>query len=268
MKKVFVYAMAGALLVSSCGSYTASGAYTGSSFGSILGSAIGGLSDGPRGSDWGSIIGMAGGAVVGAAIGNAADKAQERRIQQKREEIQDRMSQRDYQYNQRDYQNDGYDYQYNGVQGSGYDPNNGGDDRIDLNIGNGPGSAVTPVAPSKNYQGQGLEIGRIHFVDDNRNGVLEPGEIGRITFEVRNRTANTLYDVRPDVAEITGNRHIFVSPAARVEQIGPGKGIRYTAMIKGDSRLKNGEAVFRIQAQQGSGRTASAVQEINVRTQR
>ena len=235
MKKVFVYAMAGALLVSSCGSYTASGAYTGSSLGSILGSAIGGLSDGPRGSDWGSIIGMAGGAVVGAAIGNAADN---------------------------------YDYQYNGVQGSGYDPNNGGDDRIDLNIGNGPGSAVTPVAPSKNYQGQGLEIGRIHFVDDNRNGVLEPGEIGRITFEVRNRTANTLYDVRPDVAEITGNRHIFVSPAARVEQIGPGKGIRYTAMIKGDSRLKNGEAVFRIQAQQGSGRTASAVQEINVRTQR
>ena len=106
------------------------------------------------------------------------------------------------------------------------------------------------------------------FKDLNRNGVLEPGEIGRITFEVRNRTANTLYDVRPDVAEITGNRHIFVSPAARVEQIGPGKGIRYTAMIKGDSRLKNGEAVFRIQAQQGSGRTASAVQEINVRTQR
>ena len=88
MKKVFVYAIAGALLVSSCGSYTASGAYTGSTLGSILGSAIGGLSDGPRGSDLGSIIGMAGGAVVGAAIGSAADKAQERRIMEKREEIQ------------------------------------------------------------------------------------------------------------------------------------------------------------------------------------
>ncbi len=267
MKKVFVYAMAGALLVSSCGSYTASGAYTGSSLGSILGSAIGGLSDGPRGSDWGTIIGMAGGAVVGAAIGNAADKAQDRRIQQKREEIQDRMAQRDYQTNQRDYQNDRYDYQYGNSADSGYDPNNGGDDRIDLNIGNTPGTTGM-VAPKPAPQGAVLEIGRIHFVDDNRNGVLEAGEIGRITFEVRNRSNVTLYDIRPDVIELTGNKHIYVSPAARVEQIGPGKGIRYTAMIKGGNRLKNGEAVFQVRAQQGNGRISSGVQELDVPTRR
>lgn len=268
MKKVFVYAIAGALLVSSCGSYTASGAYTGSTLGSILGSAIGGLSDGPRGSDLGSIIGMAGGAVVGAAIGSAADKAQERRIMEKREEIQDRMAQREYQRNQRDYQDNRYDYQYDGVQGSGYDPNNGGDDRIDLNIGNTPGATVAPAAPSKPYSGRGLEVGRIHFVDENHNQVLEPGEIGRITFEVRNRYDKTLYDVRPAVVEVTGNRQIYVSPAARVEQIGPGKGIRYTAMIKGGNRLKNGEAVFHIEALQGNGRFSSGVQEIAVPTRR
>ena len=242
MKKVFVYAMAGALLVSSCGSYTASGAYTGSSLGSILGSAIGGLSDGPRGSDWGTIIGMAGGAVVGAAIGNAADKAQDRRIQQKREEIQDRMAQRDYQTNQRDYQNDRYDYQYGNSADSGYDPNNGGDDRIDLNIGNTPGTTGM-VAPKPAPQGAVLEIGRI-------------------------RSNVTLYDIRPDVIELTGNKHIYVSPAARVEQIGPGKGIRYTAMIKGGNRLKNGEAVFQVRAQQGNGRISSGVQELDVPTRR
>ena len=64
------------LLMSSCDTYTGSGAYAGSSIGSILGSAIGGLSGGPRGSDIGTIVGMAGGAMVGAAIGSQADKAQ------------------------------------------------------------------------------------------------------------------------------------------------------------------------------------------------
>ena len=68
--------------------------------------------------------------------------------------------------------------------------------------------------------------------------------------------------------EVTGNRQIYVSPAARVEQIGPGKGIRYTAMIKGGNRLKNGEAVFHIEAMQGNGRFSSGVQEIAVPTRR
>ena len=45
------------LLLSSCDTYTGSGAYAGATFGSILGSAIGGLSGGPRGSDMGTIIG-------------------------------------------------------------------------------------------------------------------------------------------------------------------------------------------------------------------
>ena len=64
------------VLLSSCDTYTGSGAYAGGSIGSILGSAIGGLSGGPRGSDMGTIIGMAGGAVVGAVIGSQADQAQ------------------------------------------------------------------------------------------------------------------------------------------------------------------------------------------------
>ena len=51
MKKATVYAVGVLFLMSSCGSYTASGAYTGSTIGSILGSAIGGITDGPRGSD-------------------------------------------------------------------------------------------------------------------------------------------------------------------------------------------------------------------------
>ena len=64
MKKPLILLFSSVLLLSSCGTYTGSGAYVGGSFGSILGSAIGGIAGGPRGSDIGTIIGMAGGAAV------------------------------------------------------------------------------------------------------------------------------------------------------------------------------------------------------------
>ena len=83
MKKVMFMILGLALLLSSCGTYTGSGAYVGSNVGAILGSAVGGITGGGRGADLGTIVGMAGGAVVGAAIGSAADqKVQERESQE------------------------------------------------------------------------------------------------------------------------------------------------------------------------------------------
>ena len=78
MKKTLLVSVSALLLLSSCGTYTGMGAYTGGTFGSIIGSAIGGISGGRHGSDVGTLIGMAGGAMVGAAVGAAADKAQQR----------------------------------------------------------------------------------------------------------------------------------------------------------------------------------------------
>lgn len=42
----------------------------------------------------------------------------------------------------------------------------------------------------------------------------------------------------------SNNRHIYVSPSIHVESIAPGSGIRYTAMIKADSKLRAGNANF------------------------
>ena len=52
MKKMIFLLLCSSLVLSSCDTYTGSGAYAGGSIGSILGSAIGGLSGGPRGSIW------------------------------------------------------------------------------------------------------------------------------------------------------------------------------------------------------------------------
>lgn len=288
MKKVFVYAIAGALLVSSCGSYTASGAYTGSMLGSILGSAIGGLSDGPRGSDWGSILGMAGGAVVGAAVGSAADRAQEERIERKRAEVRSRIAEKEQArtYGNTRGSNYGYDSDYNMNSGtpkygtnnpadSGYDPTNSGDDRIEFSAGGnngaddftfGPEAATSSVAPL-GQGGQGLEIRNVRFFDENRDQQLQSNETMRLVFEVRNMSPHTLYDVRPHVEEVSGAK-VYISPDARVESLAPGKGIRYTAMVKADRRLKAGTAVFRVQAVQANGRATSNVEEVSVPMQR
>jgi hypothetical protein len=276
MKKVVIFAIAGTLLVSSCGTYTGEGAYTGSTLGSILGSVIGGLSDGPRGSDIGSLIGMAGGAVVGAAIGNAADKAQQERVARKRDEIRERNAQREYENSQ-------YEYQGQIYEGSGYDPNNGGDDRIDLNIGNVPNTAnypdgvsarpggtnVRPVSPvPSRTAAPALEVRNVRFLDESHDNALGAGEMGRVVFEVVNRSSQTLYDIRPTVVEVSGNRQVYISPEARVEQLGPGKGIRYTAMVRGGNRLKNGSAVFQVRAFLGNGRNVSNAQELRIQTVR
>ena len=127
MKKSFMILLSSALLLSSCGTYTGSGAYVGGSFGSILGSAIGGIAGGPRGSDIGTIIGMAGGAAVGATIGSQADQQQEKRREQRRERIYNQTQNR-----QSSYQDDAYQqspYLNDSNVGSGFDSSNSGEDR-------------------------------------------------------------------------------------------------------------------------------------------
>ena len=96
MKKILVLSVGMLLLVSSCGTYTESGAVTGGWFGSIIGSAIGGITGGPRGSDIGTLVGMAGGAVVGAAIGQAAENAQQQKYEDYRRQRQERADDRLY----------------------------------------------------------------------------------------------------------------------------------------------------------------------------
>ena len=87
-----------------------------------------------------------------------------------------------------------------------------------------------------------------------------------MVFEVFNRSSKPVYRVIPTVMEVTGNKHIRVSENVLVESIMPGKGIRYTAVIKTDSRLKDGEAVFRIGVMQRNKDIPSLAQEFRIRT--
>ena len=163
MKKILVLSVSALLLLSSCGSYTGVGAYTGGSFGSIIGSAIGGIAGGHRGSNIGTLIGMAGGAAVGAAVGAAADNAERQRYEEHVAARQQRVAEQT-QYN-RDYQN-----------GSGFDETNSGDDRL-YGFGEDFSSKVSESAATSSSN---LEIRNPRIVDANRNGVLTRGEEARL----------------------------------------------------------------------------------------
>lgn len=268
MKKVILLMFCSSLVMGSCDTYTGSGAYAGGSIGSILGSAIGGLSGGPRGSDLGTIIGMAGGAVVGAVIGSQADQAQADREAAYQ---QDRVERRS-----------GSDYSNTPVTDNSeiFDSNNGGDDRLYDFKGKdytGDYSAQQPTTsmPTATVEDLGarfsysptLEIVNARFVDDNEDNCLNRNETCKVIFEIVNRSYSPVYDVVPTVVETTGNKHIFISPRIHVEKISPGSGVRYTAMVKADRKLKDGMARFCVSVIH-EGKSISKINEFNIPTKR
>lgn len=285
MKKPIIVMMAATLLLSGCDTYAGAGAYTGTTLGSVLGSAIGGIAGGPRGSDIGTIVGMAGGAIVGGAIGQAKDQKQQEELDQYKRDKAERAASRAHRRHAENgvgdvaSHSDWNDVATDDTYGSGFDATNSGDDRIyDFNSSDYTGDytaqqpeTTMPLQSGVDEMAQGfsytptLEVVNARFVDANQNGQIERGELCKIIFEVMNRGPRTVYDIQPTVVEATGNKHIFVSPNMHVEQIQPGKGIRYTAVVKADGRLKNGSAKFCVSVIQGNTHI-SKVTEFNIPT--
>lgn len=269
MKKIGIYLMGAALVVSSCGTYTGQGAYAGATFGSVLGSAIGGISGGWRGSDIGTIVGMAGGAAVGAAIGAAADQRQQEKI----EGYHQRMEQRERQY---DNQQGSYDQGSYQSGDSGFDATNSGDDRIDLGIEGPKGEKTTPpTTPDRTVRilpveskAERIVIRNARFIDANNDGILKAGEECKVTFEIMNYTRHTLYDVQPTVYDVTGNKNLHISPNLHVESIAPNSGMRYTATILAGKKLKDGTAKIRVGATVGSREISAQEKEFTVVTRK
>ena len=68
------------------------------------------------------------------------------------------------------------------------------------------------------------------------------------------------------VTDLTHNKHVFISPNMAIESIATGTGVRYTATIQADNRLKDGELVIHIGVMVESRELASVAQEIVIRT--
>lgn len=104
-------------------------------------------------------------------------------------------------------------------------------------------------------------------MDGNRDNAISRGELCKVIFEVYNRSGETLYDIQPMVVDATGNSHIYISPGIHVERLDPDQGIRYTALVKADNRLKNGNVKICISVVHGD-ETISKVNEFTIQTLR
>lgn len=198
------------LLGAACTSSTQfSGMVAGASLGSVLGSNVGALVGGYRGYHAGSLAG----AMVGAAVGHVATATVGRKVSREMNEARERRRPADDTYS--------------------VEPEN---DR----------SAGEYRVPSSTGADAPLALHNLRFVDATRNQRLNREETCELIFELMNTTRHTLHNVVPYISEINGNPHIYLSPSTRIERIRPGEGVRYTALIKTDRRLKAGTARFRI----------------------
>ena len=273
MKSNILAIVLAAVMFTSCGY-----AGVGAAFGGSLGSAIGGLTGGFRGHHLGSLIGMAGGAAIGAAVEASQQRAQERQYEDdmyKYREEKARLA-ANRASRQRATTNDGTyptrDNKQDEVYDSGFDSTNSGDDRIDLDMsnndrgdyGNFDISTVAPIDPTTPGQAV-LEIRNARFIDGDKDGIIGRNESSSLVFEVMNTGSAPAYAVQPTVLEVSGNKHIHVSPSILVERIDPGKGVRYTARVVSDNSLKKGTAQFNVSVNQGN-KTLTKVLEFSVPT--
>ena len=285
MKKYSVMIMSAALVASSCTTGAGTGAYAGSQLGSVLGSAIGGIAGGPRGSDIGTIFGMAGGAVVGAAVGDAATRQHHRGQDDTYMPSSNNNNKPVY---EQPYSNNQPSYSSNQQPVDDIDPTqmvdttNSGDDRIDFDVNssstlpnNNPDTSVSMDAgkveqiygANKAAESGKITIKNVRFVETAEHNVLHGGEVGKVMFEMYNETQAPIYNFMPTVVEADGNKRIYISPSVRVENIMPGQGLRYTATVKADKRIKDGEIRLLVSAQR-DGKPISYVTVVKVATVR
>lgn len=103
------------------------------------------------------------------------------------------------------------------------------------------------------YAPSGLRITNIRFIDANRNHIIDAEENSKLVFDIVNEGDVSAYNITPIIEEVSGIKHINISPSAQISYLPQGDRVRYTATIAGGKRLKSGEAVFRVYTTESNG---------------
>ena len=113
--------------------------------------------------------------------------------------------------------------------------------------------------PSESYYApSGLRITNIRFIDDNRNHTIDADENCKLVFDIVNEGDVSAYNITPVIQEMSGLKHLAVSPSAQISYLPQGDRVRYTATIIGGKRLKTGEAKFRVYTTESNGAVSEA----------
>ena len=108
------------------------------------------------------------------------------------------------------------------------------------------------------YVPSGLQVTNIRFIDDNRNHTIDAEENCKLIFDIVNAGDHSAYNITPIIEELSGMKHISISPSVKISYLPQGEKVRYTATIAGGKRLKSGEAVFRVYTSESNGAVSEA----------
>ena len=103
------------------------------------------------------------------------------------------------------------------------------------------------------YAPSGLRVMNIRFIDDNRNHTIDAEETCKLVFDIANEGDVSAYNITPIIEELSGMKHLVISPSAQISYLPQGDRVRYTATIAGGKRLKAGEALFRVYTTESNG---------------
>lgn len=221
-------------LLSACSPYGMQGnpaaVQAGAAIGGVLGAIVGDRAGGYNGSQFGALLGT----VAGAAVGNAVTTPREDSYEVEEYYIKSRPSAPRYgNYGRRE-------------NSSRYDES--------------PYYEDMPPASS-------LQIVNLRFIDENRNHVIDAEEESKLVFDIVNNGDVPAYNVLPIIEEVSGMKHLVISPSTQIAYMPVGNRIRYTATIRGEKRLKEGQADFRVYATESNG-AVTEVHEFSLPTQK
>ena len=108
------------------------------------------------------------------------------------------------------------------------------------------------------YAPSGLQVTNIRFIDDNRNHTIDAEENCKLIFDIVNEGDYSAYNITPIIEEVSGMKHIIISPSVQISYLPQGEKVRYTATVAGGKRLKSGEAVFRVYTSESNGAVSDA----------
>lgn len=125
-------------------------------------------------------------------------------------------------------------------------------DRVDLGL-------IGPDEPP-------LEVRYAAITESKHDGVLTRGEECTVRLEIYNVSDHPVRNIRPIVCDVTGNKHVRISPNLLIEGIKPHEGVRYSATILADKKLKDGEIKVMVGVTHELREVKSQTRYITVRT--
>jgi len=114
-------------------------------------------------------------------------------------------------------------------------------------------SSATPY-----YAPSGLQVTNIRFIDGNRNHMIDAEESCKLIFDIINEGDYAAYNITPIIEEVSGMKHISISPSVQISYLPQGEKVRYTATVTGGKRVKSGEVVFRVYTSESNGAVSEA----------